>query len=366
MNATSRRGFTLVELLIVIAIIGTLVGLLLPAVNAARERARQGQCLNNLKELGTALVSYATDGKGELPGLVQFQRTDLNTSDYGDYDGITSTPAIELALPWTAKILPKLDQAGLSEQLLTNNGGAGAQMAESEWIFNKPPRLEVFVCPSDAGTNRELARLSYVANSGYYDRDSNDNYIDDVKANGLFHDLRRNSLAKTRYPTDIKDGAGMTLMLSENIHRDESDGNTIFTWLNPIVDNPEDIVYNFEQIYGMVWTYYATRREDPSKHDNETLQPSMQERFNRDSLNSDSYLGGGRFYARPASAHPEVFNVVFAGGAARAIRQDIEYRVYQQLMTPNGAKADALDYTGADEELRMRSFMNPPLKDSDY
>ena len=105
------RGFTLVELLVVIAILGVLVGLLLPAVQMAREAGRRSQCANNLRQVGLAILRHE-GGLGRLPA----------GSSSPVVDGVWNwsiTPG-ELHHGWATAILPYLEEQGLLSSLAEN------------------------------------------------------------------------------------------------------------------------------------------------------------------------------------------------------------------------------------------------------
>jgi prepilin-type N-terminal cleavage/methylation domain-containing protein len=90
-----RNAFTLIELLVVISIIGLLIALLLPAVQAAREAARRTQCVNNLKQIGLALHNYHSSHQTFPPGYIS--NFDASGNDSGPGWG------------WAAILLPQME-----------------------------------------------------------------------------------------------------------------------------------------------------------------------------------------------------------------------------------------------------------------
>jgi prepilin-type N-terminal cleavage/methylation domain-containing protein/prepilin-type processing-associated H-X9-DG protein len=131
---SSKRGFTLVELLVVITIIGILISLLLPAVQAAREAARRAQCNNNLKQIGLAIANHESALKTYPTG--GWDAWYLGNPDCGS--GMRQTGSIFF------NMLPYLEQSGLYN---LQAGKSGSLLALAGGTLKGTP-VSIYYCPS--------------------------------------------------------------------------------------------------------------------------------------------------------------------------------------------------------------------------
>lgn len=133
---TQRKGFTLVELLVVIAIIGMLVGLLLPAVQQAREAARRMQCNNNLKQIGLACMNHES-------GNQIFPSGGWNQSYVGD-----PNKGFGKGQPgsWIYSLLPFMEQNAIYQLGSTTTNSNTLQKLDTDDCLSTP--LKAFICPS--------------------------------------------------------------------------------------------------------------------------------------------------------------------------------------------------------------------------
>jgi len=192
MTQKNRRtgGFTLVELLVVIGIIALLISILLPALNAAKERANRVKCSSNLRQIGQGLLLYANDNKGIYP------RTPANTA--GTYTCFTPAQPAAATDPFGPGG-PSLNDVTAAMFLLVRNADINP---------------EVFVCPSsnaekDTLNNKPANQRCNFTNPNNLSYSYTNPYPSDV-AIGLGYKVNGNVPADFAIAADRNDGDGVT------------------------------------------------------------------------------------------------------------------------------------------------------------
>jgi prepilin-type N-terminal cleavage/methylation domain len=241
MSDISKRkqfGFTLIELLVVIAIIGILVGLLLPAVQAAREMARRTQCSNNMRQIAIAMNTYHETMKSLPPGnIVQLALkekachvVEANPAAPPDADG-NQVKNVEQgyvycgSIGWPVFILEFLEQTPLYDKVnfdtyaYTDAGGEGSNHVDeangdsavvgsmdNRYVSENMP--SVFVCPTAERIEPVNTHKDYGVNGGYGLAERTMTNRD-----GVFY-----CNSGTRF-SDIKDGVSNTILIMEVGHK---------------------------------------------------------------------------------------------------------------------------------------------------
>lgn len=170
------RGFTLIEVIVVVAIIGILVALLIPAVSTAREAARRSQCLNNLRQMGIALQSYSTNA-GVHP---QTNRGYIS---------------------WQILILPFIEQGALYSSINLTASSRVEEIPENSTA--RFTTLAYLLCPSDSESASHPGLTNYGGNRGR----GRQKYRED----GSMAALGEASIS----PAHITDGLSSTAFVSE-------------------------------------------------------------------------------------------------------------------------------------------------------
>ena len=326
LSPTTRRAFTLVELLVVITIIGVLIALLLPAVQAAREAARSIACMNNEKNITLAMANFEAQN-GYFPGYIGTVGSNPNP------------------VSWLVSIGPFIEQQAIYD--LWANGAAlggfryyphgglepsnfdAASSDDSISVCKMAYQpVAIAMCPSDPGTSSgpHDTSLSYVVNRGVNGMDFSPAV--GVCLNGCKNNLRQIGLSMSHISSH--DGSSATLILGESLltkgpPRQTEPTNAPYlvlilpTLSAPYYDRPQSL-----------WT--ASARSRAEGYFTDTTLAEICLGFEWGYLTSDT----APVTQKMLSSHAGSAKVGFCDGHQRSLSNLVDINVYRQLMTPSG------------------------------
>ncbi len=394
-----REGFTLIELLVVISIIGILVGLLLPAIQAAREAGRRSKCQSNLRNIVLGNLGYLNTNN-------EFPHSGVFCEDPTTLANLTAKPPNDdpslsviarqflagmpvdtsrLGIPmysWVVPILPYIDSQELYNQWTMYNSSSGV-------AFNDPTiyapslisnlqiastDLGVLVCPDDITIVKGTGNLSYVVNGGFtiyhawgmgwtnnssglggatrlnwapsggtypvemtVSRMLGVFFPQSVFPQGVQARIPWNMPGTT--PASLIDGASNTLMMSENTLTGASATGSPYS--NGLPTNWANPMANFTSFIGASAVCNSGCASGSLASAN-GADGSAWAFANK--IGTYSNINGGQSgsfegsYPFSNSAHPGGCNMGFCDGGVRYIKSTIDGIVYSKIITPQGSK----------------------------
>lgn len=234
-----RKGLSLIELLVVVAILAVLLGLLLPAVQKVREASNRSKCQANMKQIGLAIQSYASLYESYPPA---YANTATATDDWRPGWG------------WGALLLPFAEQAALYKQLRANSTAFGLNFNPAKPDQVTQTSLPLYLCPSNDAPRLnsfryEFAAANYRAVCGFGNGSTVFIYASNQDTGGA---MFQNSRIR---PSDILDGTANTLAVGECVY-DAFTGKESAIWPGMPGTDPDGVM-----ISAVMWIVdeYASR-----------------------------------------------------------------------------------------------------------